>query len=81
MPKLVQEPLITYKCQCGATSSAEPEEFKAKNTMPPTWVIKCAYCNLDVVCSPSAMISRQVGSMSDREVHGYLVDRLSLLRK
>ncbi len=77
MPKLIQEPLITYKCTaCGAVSSAEPHEFIELNTMPPTYQSRCAFCNKIITCSPPAMIARTVGSMSNQEVSAYIDKRL-----
>lgn len=64
MSKLISRPEITYKCiSCGAVSAAEPNEFKELNTMPPTWMIKCAFCHNDVRCSPEVMIALKIGNM------------------
>lgn len=61
MPVLVKAPEITYKCKsCGAVSKAEPDEFVALHTMPPTFRCKCAFCHASVVCSPDALIARLV---------------------
>jgi hypothetical protein len=65
MAKIVSKPEITYKCDsCGAICSAGPDEFRDLNTMPPTWMINCAFCNNDVRCSPTAMIALKIGGLT-----------------
>jgi len=79
MPILESKPKIKYGCSCGAVSSAEPEEFVSRNTHPPTYIVKCAYCNLDVICSPTAMIHREVGQLTSNDKFNYIKNIQNLM--
>ncbi len=60
MPKLVSEPSIEYKCDCGAVSSADPCEFTRLNTNPPMYSANCAFCGSPVTCCPQPLIAKEV---------------------
>ncbi len=63
MVKVVSAPPLIFRCtSCGATCEGEEKDFKEQHTMPPTWKVKCGYCNLTNTVSPSALISKLVGT-------------------
>jgi hypothetical protein len=73
----MKAPLIAYKCKsCGAVSEDDAENFKALHTMPPTWANTCAFCKGTVVCSPQALLSKEVNENFD-DYSTYLSSRLS----
>ena len=77
MSRLLQAPMISFRCNhCGALSEDNAEKFIKLNTMPPQWKNKCAYCKLDVICSPSALIAKEV-SGNFNNYSGYLQQRIS----
>lgn len=62
MIKVINRPEISIKCDsCGATCTGDLDNFIPQNTMPPTWRVKCGFCNCYVICSPSALIAIDVG--------------------
>lgn len=59
MMRVVAAPAIQFKCEaCGAVNEGDPSDFRERHTMPPSYVARCAFCKLDSVCFPSALIAR-----------------------
>ena len=60
--KVVAAPKITFRCSsCGATNEGDPDEFEEQNTMPPSWIAECAFCQCRVRCFPAPLMARTVG--------------------
>ena len=60
--KVVEAPPIQFTCDsCGARNEGDASEFRARHTMPPTWVAQCAFCRCESVCSPAPLIAALVG--------------------
>lgn len=74
--RVTSPPPLAFKCTgCGARNEGEENEFRPRNTTPPTWVAKCGYCHLDNVVAPTALISKHVGLLSDSEVFAAVRER------
>ena len=62
--KVIQEPKLQFTCSsCGAVNEGHASEFREQNTMPPTWMATCGYCNLENRVSPVPLIAQTVGAM------------------
>lgn len=62
--KVVKKPEIRFTCEsCEAVNEGEPEEFIEQNTIPPTWLAKCAFCNHTNAVAPLALIAKKIGEM------------------
>ncbi|MGE8452785.1 MAG: hypothetical protein ACN6OP_19625 [Pseudomonadales bacterium] len=61
--KVIKAPPIQFTCKhCDAVNEGEEHEFRELNTVPPTWLAFCGYCDLDNQVSPSPLVARAVGT-------------------
>jgi hypothetical protein len=65
MIRVADKPSITFKCSsCSTVNEGDPTDFARQNTMPPTWLARCAFCGHRTRCSPEPLIALLFASLA-----------------
>lgn len=70
-------PMIEFTCTwCRVECEADANAFQQQNTMPPSWIVECGYCGLNVRCFPNVLLAKEAASASKFEAIIELIGRI-----
>lgn len=67
--RVISMPSIQFRCTyCGAVNEGDANEFRKRNTQPPSFIAKCGFCECENVAYPTPLIARAVGQCDTRQM-------------